>query len=199
MTPQRLDRITEVLNHRQAGLSVVLENIFDPRNIAAVMRSCDAVGIQDIYLLNTHPDMRKAGHNYNYRSSRSANKWLTVHPYDNLEKCITDLRRHFDKIFATHLSTDATNLYEIDFTQDRTVLAFGNEQYGLTEEFLKHADGNIVIPQIGMIKSLNISVACAISIYEAYRQKNAAGHYQQPTLPTEQMEVLKKEWTGPEK
>ncbi|TAJ63421.1 MAG: RNA methyltransferase, partial [Chitinophagaceae bacterium] len=93
----------------------------------------------------------------------------------------------------THLSTDAVGLYEIDFTQP-TALVFGNEHDGVSEEFRNMADGNFVIPQMGIIQSLNISVACAVSIYEAFRQKTVAGHYLRTSLPVEKQEAIKKDW-----
>ena len=86
------------------------------------------------------------------------------------------MRQRFDKIYTTHLSKDATGLYELDFTQ-KVALVFGNEHGGLSEETIALADGNFLIPQVGIIKSLNISVACAVSVYEAFRQKRDAGHY----------------------
>ncbi|MCC6288744.1 MAG: RNA methyltransferase [Chitinophagaceae bacterium] len=190
MTPERTERLTKVLNKRQNNLAVVLENVFDPHNISAVMRSCDAVGIQDIYVLNTKiPRHKKWG----AKSSSSAAKWLTVHQYADAELCFKDLRQKYDKILATHLSSDAISLYEVDFTQS-VALIFGNEHAGVSEEIRALADGNFIIPQVGIIKSLNISVACAVSIYEAYRQKLLAGHYGKINLPNEKYSSLLKEW-----
>ena len=86
--------------------------------------------------------------------------------------------RPLDKtILTTHLSSDAIELYDIDFAAESVALVFGNEHEGVSEEMRLMADGNFIIPQVGMIQSLNISVACAISIYEAFRQKNKAGQY----------------------
>ncbi|MBN8790183.1 MAG: RNA methyltransferase [Terrimonas sp.] len=190
MTPERTERLTKVLNKRQNNLAVVLENVFDPHNISAVMRSCDAVGIQDVYVLNTKiPRHKKWG----AKSSSSAAKWLTIHQYTDAERCFKDLRQKYDKILATHLSSDAISLYEVDFTQS-VALVFGNEHAGVSEEIRALADGNFIIPQVGIIQSLNISVACAVSIYEAYRQKKLAGHYDNINLPQEKYNTLLKEW-----
>jgi tRNA (guanosine-2'-O-)-methyltransferase len=190
MTPEREKRISDVLHHRQPGLAVVLENVFDPHNISAVMRSCDAVGIQDIFVLNTKiPKHKKWGR----RSSSSAAKWLTVHEFDNSNECFTELRKRFDKILTTHLSTDAVSVFDIRFT-DRIALVFGNEHDGVSEESRSLADGNFIIPQVGMIKSLNISVACAVTIYEAFRQKKEAGQYQQSQLDPKRFDQLYKYW-----
>ncbi|MVT10130.1 TrmH family RNA methyltransferase [Chitinophaga tropicalis] len=190
MTPERRERLLSVLNKRQAGLTVVLENVQDPHNISAVMRTCDAVGIQEIYVLNNQiPRHKKWG----AKSSSSAAKWLTIHQYSDTAECMAALRQKYDKIFTTHLAADAVSLYEIDFTGS-VALVFGNEHSGVSDEVRDLADGNFIIPQVGIIKSLNISVACAVSIYEALRQKTIAGHYERRNLPDAQFENLLEKW-----
>lgn len=190
MTPERLDRITTVLNKRQADITVVLENVFDPHNISAVMRTCDAVGVQDIYILNTKiPRHKKWG----ARSSSSAAKWLTIHQFDNAEECFEQLRLRYSKVFTTHLSGDAVDLYALDLTAS-IALVFGNEHSGVSDEIRALADGNFIIPQAGIIRSLNISVACAVTMYEAFRQKTIAGHYNQPALDSVRYKALMEEW-----
>lgn len=190
MTPERKERLLSVLNKRQGDIAVVLENVEDPHNISAVMRTCDAVGIQDVYVLTTKiPRHKKWG----TKSSSSAAKWLTVHQFTDAQALFTALRSRFDKIFTTHLSSDAVSLYDIDLTGS-IALVFGNEHGGVSEEIRAMADGNFIIPQMGIIRSLNISVACAVSIYEAMRQRTVAGHYEKPGLPAERREVLLEEW-----
>ena len=190
MTEERKNKVERVLNHRQTNLTIVLEDVQDPRNVTAAMRTCDAVGIQDVYVINTgKPILKKFG----YRSGRSAEKWVTVHQFTSVEECFEALRKQFDKIYTTHLATDSIDLYSIDFTQS-VALIFGHETDGVSEKAMSLADGNFIIPQMGMVQSLNISVACAVSIYEAYRQKMQAGHYNQSLMPEVQMKVLKKEW-----
>ncbi|MDB5253519.1 MAG: methyltransferase, partial [Flaviaesturariibacter sp.] len=174
----RQARIEAVLAQRQTGLTVVLENVFDPHNVSAVLRSCDAVGIQEVFVVNTRaPRLERWG----FRSSGSAYKWLMVHQFDRIDTCVDAVRQRYDAILTTHLGANAVGLYETDLTK-RTALVFGNEASGVSDELNDRADGNFIIPQVGMIKSLNISVACAVSVYEAYRQKKAAGHYDQPQL-----------------
>src|SRR5699024_11223397 len=99
----------------------------------------------------------------------------------------------YDKLYTNRLQEDAKELYELDFT-DSVALVFGNERNGVSKEACKFADGNFVIPQVGMISSLNISVACAVTLYEAYRQKSRAGHYEQPKLKGEKLQQIQKEW-----
>ncbi len=190
MTPERSKRLTDVLDKRQPALTVVLENVEDPHNISAVMRTCDSVGIQDIYILNTRIAKHKK---WGAKSSSSAAKWLTIHQFTNVEECFTEVRKHFDKIYTTHLAKDAADLYDLNLTQ-RVALVFGNEHGGLSEETIALSDGNFIIPQVGIIKSLNISVACAVTIYEAFRQKKNAGHYDQRQLAEPEFSILKNSW-----
>ncbi len=194
MTPERTDKLTKVLRHRQANLTVVMENVHDPHNISAVMRTCDGVGIQDIYIVSTKiPRHKKWGS----KSSSSAAKWLTVHQYTNVETCFADLRKNYNNIYATHLNANAISLYDIDFTKS-VALIFGNEHEGVSKDIISRADANFIIPQVGIIQSLNISVACAVSIYEAFRQKKIAHHYDRPSLSNQRMNELMKEWGGGE-
>ena len=190
MTPERREKIQTVLSKRQNDITIVLENVFDPHNISAVMRTCDAVGVQELYVLNTKiPRHKKWG----AKSSSSAAKWLTVYQFENAEECFSELRKKYSKILTTHLSSDALNLYEIDLTQP-VALVFGNEHSGVSEEIRNLADGNFIIPQSGIIRSLNISVACAVTLYEAYRQKDLAGHYDKTKLNGEVLKELMDKW-----
>ena len=191
MTPERKQKLQAVLSKRQSDITVVLENVFDPHNISAVMRTCDAVGVQEIYILNNRiPRHKKWG----ARSSSSAAKWLTVHQFEDAEKCFLSLRKHYSKILTTHLSSDAVGLYDINMTEP-IALVFGNEHSGVSDEIRALSDGNFVIPQVGIIRSLNISVACAVTLYEAYRQKNIAGHYNRDDMDNVMKKQLMEEWS----
>ena len=190
MTEERLQKIESVLNHRQNDITVVLENVFDPHNISAVMRTCDAVGVAELYVLNNRiPRHKKWGR----RSSSSAAKWLTVHQFTDAAECFAALRRKYKKIYTTHLSADATPLHRLELTES-VALVFGNEHSGVSEEIIGWADGNFIIPQVGMIRSLNISVACAVTLYEAFRQKQSAGHYDRRKLSDAEAAALKNTW-----
>ena len=190
MTPERRAKLESVLSKRQNDITIVLENVFDPHNISAVMRTCDAVGVQELYVLNTKiPRHKKWG----VKSSSSAAKWITIYQFENAEECFSALRKKYSKILTTHLSSNAVNLYEIDLTQ-ALALVFGNEHSGVSEEIRNLADGNFIIPQAGIIRSLNISVACAVTLYEAYRQKTLAGHYDTTKLGGEVLKELMDKW-----
>lgn len=176
MTTQNRRSKFERVAARRQEMTVVLENVHDPHNIGAVLRSCDAVGIDEIFVLYTedHLDferLEKIG-----TSATGVKKWMKIHCFRSVEECFKAVRASYDSILATHLNAEAEDVYAFDLTQ-RVAFLFGNEHEGLTEEALKHADANIVIPQMGMAQSLNISVACAVTIYEALRQRSEAGMY----------------------
>ncbi len=191
MTPERTIKVKRVLNLRQSGLVVVMENVHDPHNISAVMRTCDAVGVQDIFVLNNTIEPHKR---FGKTSSASALGWLSIHQYTDTAECMAAVKQLCDKVYATHLGVQSSSLYELDLTQ-RVALVFGNERHGVTDECLSWCDGNFIIPQVGMVQSLNISVACAITLYEAFRQRKNAGYYDgDPQLPQERWDSLAREW-----
>src|ERR1700761_854584 len=114
MTPQREERIRRVLHGRQDSITVVLENFHDPHNVSAVMRTCDAVGVQEVYVLNTKIPLRKR---WGAKSSSSAAEWLTIHSYADAQECFDELRRRKYRVLTTHLDGEALSLYDIDLTQ----------------------------------------------------------------------------------
>jgi tRNA (guanosine-2'-O-)-methyltransferase len=190
MTPERHARLSQVLSQRQPDLTLVLENVFDPHNISAVMRTADAVGIQEIFVVNTKlPRHKKWG----ARSSSSAAKWLTINQFDHLPDCMAVVRSRYTRVFTTHLAENSTSVYDLNLTES-VALVFGNEHSGCSPEIVALADGNFIIPQVGIIQSLNISVACAITIYEAFRQKTLAGHYRTPRMDGDRYTRLLSEW-----
>jgi tRNA (guanosine-2'-O-)-methyltransferase len=191
MSPEREKKILATLKNRQPDLAVVLDNVHDPHNIFAVMRTCDAVGIQDIYLVNAKfKDERKQGK----KSSSGALKWLNVHHFADIHSCMEVVREKYDKIYATHLGVASKSLYELNLTES-VALVFGNEHAGVSDACLTYCDGNFIIPQVGMVVSLNISVACAISLYEAYRQRSLLGYYNElGRMPEEEQKKLARIW-----
>lgn len=191
MRPERKEKMESVMRKRQPDLVIVMENIEDPHNIGAVMRTADAAGVQEIFVINTligiHEFRKK-------KSSGSAEKWLSIHTFYNVADCIKALRARGLQIWGTHLGASAQSLYAIDLSMP-IALVFGRERGGLSDEMLQHCDGNFIIPQMGMIQSLNVSVACAISVYEALRQRQAKGFYDGPCrLAPAQQESLMTNW-----
>ena len=193
MTPARYNRLTHVLNHRQPDITVVLENVFDPHNISAVLRTCDAIGIQEIYILNDRiPPHKKWG----YRSSSTAAEWLDVYQFTDAETCFAEVRNKYKRIFTSHLTETSNDLYSMPLT-DSVALVFGNETFGVSDHVRKFSDGDFIIPQVGIIKSLNISVACAVTLYEAFRQRKEKGYYEKSRLDENERIRMTDKWKIP--
>lgn len=194
MNKVREQRIREVIQRSQPDLTVILENIFDPLNISAVIRSCDAVGVREIFVVYTKTYLDRRGLKVGKKTSGGAFKWIDVYVFENLEECFARVRERYGRILATRLGEQSASLYDLDLTQP-TALLFGNEDEGVTAEALAMADGNFLIPQVGFTESLNISVACAVSLFEARRQREQAGYYtDKPRFSAEQQEQLYQRW-----
>jgi tRNA (guanosine-2'-O-)-methyltransferase len=190
MTPEREKKFREVISRRQPDLTVILENIHDPHNISAILRTCDAVGILEIFVINTtDPAKKKLGK----KSSASARKWVQVNYFNSIKDCVELVKQKGFAIYSTHLATDSKSLYELNFTNP-IALAFGNEHSGVSEELLSLSSGNFIIPMVGMIPSLNVSVACAVTLYEANRQRDLAGKYSSSSLNADLLESTYKQW-----
>jgi tRNA (guanosine-2'-O-)-methyltransferase len=164
-----------VLARRQPDVAVVVENVHDPHNVSAVLRSCDATGVPSAYLLYSieEPPQLSKG------VSASANRWLDIDRAESVDACYGALRERGMTIYATTLGEGACELYDLDLTQP-CAFVFGNESRGVSDEALEHADARLRIPMAGMVDSLNISVACAVILYEVYRQRRARGSFESP-------------------
>ncbi len=187
ITPEREAKFRAVAARRQNNLTVILENVHDPHNIGAVLRTCDSVGVNEIFVLYSEEGLTMENIRLGVRSASGAHRWVDVHLYNSVEACFEHVRSNYDIILATHLDAEAKSIFEVDMTQSIALL-FGNEHAGVSEEALAHCDGNFIIPQMGMVQSLNISVACAVTLYEALRQRLAAGMFDKhlPMSPAEQ-------------
>ena len=181
--------MVEVLERRQPDLTVILENVHDPHNVSAVLRSCDAVGIATVHLIynvEERPELSRG-------VSGSALRWLDIVDHDSIDDCYATLRRQGFRIYATHLDENRVELFDLDLTGP-AALVFGNEQRGVSTEAIEGADATVIIPMMGMVRSLNISVACAVSLYEALRQRRAANLYQRPRLSTSEINTRLDRW-----
>lgn len=190
-TSRRQERIESVLARRQPSLTVVLEDVHDPHNASAVLRSCDAVGVLDVHLVyvNEEPPRKSFGRS----TSASAAKWIRLHQHESISACYAVLREQGFTIAATALEPDSKDFYSTDLTRP-TALVFGNEMRGVSEAAIAGADMTVYIPMQGMVESLNISVSCAVTLYEAMRQRAAAGMYETPQLSESEMNAIRDEW-----
>jgi len=191
VSERRAEKFRRVLEFRQSDLTVVLENIHDPHNVSAILRSCDAVGVLRVELLYTQEKFPRIGR----KSSSSANKWLDRRKHTSVAECYACLRQEGFRIFATRLGESARPLYDLDL-HSPTALVFGNEHRGVSDEAARLADGNFHIPMVGMIQSLNVSVAAAVALYEALRQRLNGGKFRTPPLSVEERDRLFDDWAA---
>lgn len=188
-TDSRREKIVNVLNQRQPTLTLVLENIIDPHNVSAILRTCDAVGISEVHLVytfGTFPEISRT-------SSVSANKWVKTKKHKSYEDCVIYLKSKGFTIGASHLEKFSIVHTEIDFCQP-LALVFGNEHAGISEEFLHLCDFAFKIPMHGMIQSLNVSVAAGITLYQAEQQRRAKKMYDSIQFEKDRYESIAKEW-----
>ncbi len=160
----------DVVSQRQQGLVVVLEDIHDPHNAAAVLRTCEGFGVQDVYFIFENQkefNPRKVGK----VSSGSSNKWLDFHISHSTEECLSDLHEKGYTVYATILDDKAQSLYETDFEEKKIALLFGNEHSGITEKAASLSDHTMYIPMRGFIQSFNLSVTASIFLFEVTRQR----------------------------
>ncbi|MFH1529052.1 MAG: TrmH family RNA methyltransferase [Bacteroidota bacterium] len=188
-TKQRIDKITSVLSARQHTLRVVLENIHDPHNVSAIYRTCDAAGIPKVTLLYNVEEFPKLSKT----SSASAKKWVETEKFSEAEKCITSLKNCGYKIYSSVLNKNSKSIYDIDLT-DKIAIVLGNESRGVSSEVAESSDELIYIPMRGMIQSLNVSVANAVILYEAQRQRMLKGMYDTSQVTEERLNELIDDW-----
>jgi len=188
-TEQRKKKLMTALAQRQPDLTIVMENIHDPHNVSAMLRSADAVGIHTVQLVYTKEKYPKVGK----KSSSSANKWVERRKFDSVAACYDQLRKEGFAIYATRLDQHALSLYAPDLTA-RCAFVFGNEHAGVSDEAAAKADATIMIPMMGMIQSLNVSVACAVVLYEALRQRLSEGAYGRRKFSDEEYSGILSEW-----
>ncbi len=177
MISERRDkRLKDLSRRRQHDLTVILENVHDPHNIGAVMRTCDAVGISDIHVIYTEEGANSIKEYIGNKASKGTKKWVRGHFYHSIEECLKVVQPNFDQLLATHLTSESKSVFETDLCKS-TALVFGNEREGISTDLLGECSGNILIPMVGMVQSLNISVAAAVCLYEAFKQRLDRGLY----------------------
>ena len=191
MTPERIARLRAVLDKRQPDLSVVTDYVHKGRNLAAIIRTADAVGVSDVHCVIGDKE---------YRSFRGttmgSHSWVDVHRHHSLNTPVSELKGKGFQLVAAHLSGQAQDFREIDYTRP-TALLMGAEKVGVSDEGQQLADVHITIPMVGMVESFNVSVAAGIILSEALRQRQQAGCYQQRRIDKATYERLFFEWGHP--
>lgn len=188
-TPEREAKIRRVISLRQKGLGIVLANIHDPHNASAIYRSCDAFGVPKVFLYYTDTSFPVLG----ARTSASARKWVQTERFSDPGDLFAALKSEGMRVYATSCTDTAKPMYDLDLTLP-TAFIMGNEHRGVDPEFTSRVDGEVYIPMYGMIQSFNVSVAAALLLAEASRQRRAAGMYDSPTYSGEELAAIYEEW-----
>ena len=191
MTPERFIKIKQVLKHRQTDLTVIMDNIHKPHNFNAIVRTCDAVGIQDVQYVPVKQGYRQL--NYYAKGSQ---KWVEAHKYDDFPTVAHALQSKGYQLLAAHFSDQAVDYRQIDYTQP-TAIVMGTELEGICDETAAIVDQHIIVPMHGMVASLNVSVASAVILFEAQKQRMAAGMYDERSMEDARYQKLLFEWSYP--
>lgn len=189
LTEKRKTRLREVLAKRQPDLTLVLNNIHDPHNVSAILRSCDAFGVLGIHLYYTRERFPHLANS----SSGSAKKWIDQTRHREAGDLAACLKTQGMQIVGTGFSETAIPVMEVDFTKP-TAVVLGNEHRGMDPDVRAIIAHEIYIPMFGMVQSLNVSVAAATILYEAMRQRRDAGMYDRPALSDEEFESVYADW-----
>ncbi|MCW9013430.1 MAG: tRNA (guanosine(18)-2'-O)-methyltransferase TrmH [Gammaproteobacteria bacterium] len=191
MTPDRLETIIASLNHRQPDLTVLMENVIKPHNLAAVARTADSVGALEVHAITPRKSIKLS-----QMSAGGVRKWISVQVHADTPSGINFLKQKGYQIVATCLAEDSRDFREIDYTRPTAILV-GTELEGISQQAIELADEHITIPMYGLVQSLNVSVAAALVLYEAHRQRENAGMYKQRQLDDETYMRLLFEWGHP--
>lgn len=193
MRPDRFRKLRRVLDRRQPDLTILMDRVSKGHNFSAILRNCDAVGVLEAHAvppdrgLNLHPD-----------TSGGTAKWIRVRRHSDGPAAIQFLQGEGFQVVAAHPGPRAVDFRVVDFTRP-TALLMGAELYGVSPKALELADVTAVIPMMGMVRSLNVSVAAALLLYEAMRQREARGMYDPPSrLPADRYTETLFEWAHPE-
>lgn len=191
VTAERVRRLDAVLAMRQPDLTVFAENLHKPRNLSAMVRNCDAVGINEMHVSPGGDSLRT-----HWNTSQGAEKWMRIRTHKSATEACEYLKSNNFQLLAAHLSDSAIDFRDVDYTRP-SALVLGTELFGVSDTTLSYVDQQISIPMMGVTQSLNVSVACAIVLYEAQRQRQAAGMYEECRLDEQTLAQQRFEWLHP--
>ncbi len=186
---RRLRKFEEVLRRRQKDLVLFVENVKNEHNFSAIVRTCDAVGVLNVYFYHEGGKSLPI----NEGITMGAHKWVLLHRVDEPITALKSLRRKGFQVVSTWLNEDSVDFRSVDYTKP-TLIVVGNELDGVSERVAELSDVRIKIPMVGMVQSLNVSVATAVILYEAQRQRELKGMYEYPSLSQEEIEHIIHKW-----
>ena len=188
---QRTDRIDDILLRKQPNLQLFLDDVHNSQNLSAILRSCDGAGVLDLYYSNSEDrDLR-----IHKTITQGAHHWVNRTRIGQSERCkfLKSKQKEGFQVVVTHFSDRAVSFREVDYIRP-TVIVMGNEKEGVSAEIIALADELVVIPMTGMVQSLNVSVATALLLYEAQRQCENAGNYDEAQLSKVERIRIREEW-----
>ncbi|MEM1367953.1 MAG: tRNA (guanosine(18)-2'-O)-methyltransferase TrmH [Cyanobacteria bacterium P01_H01_bin.15] len=191
MIPRRYQRIRQMLARRQPDLTVLTEDVHKPHNFSAIIRTCDAVGVFKVHAVNVTAAMPTFS-----PVAQGSEKWVLRQTHPDIESAIATLQAQNFRVYAAHLSEQAQDYSTVDYTQPTAIL-MGAEKWGVSTTAAAKADGHVIIPMLGMVESLNVSVAAATILFEAQRQRLAAGMYERDCIDQNLRDRLLFEWGYP--
>ena len=191
MTPNRFEKIKTVLSHRQNDLTVIMDGVHKPHNFNAIIRSCDSIGVGKIHYIPVKEGYRQL--NYYAKGSQ---KWVEANRYESFSKAYEPLKAKGYQVLAAHFSDKAVDYRCIDYTIP-TAIVMGTELEGVYPETAGLVDQHIIVPMQGMVGSLNVSVAAAVILFEAQKQRLDAGMYEKRQIIDKDYEKLLFEWSYP--
>lgn len=192
MRPRRYQRLKQVLDRRQPDLTVVMERVNKPHNFSAILRNCDAVGVLDV-----HAVLPDHGIEIHHHTSAGTGRWMRIRQHPDIETALGHLRDAGIRIVAAHPGEDAIPFTDADYTLP-TAFLMGAELFGVSDQAMAMADAAVRIPMMGMARSLNVSVAASLLLYEALRQRMDAGMYDARRLPEDDYRRVLFEWAHPQ-
>ena len=188
MTPRRYARLSSILDRRQPGLTVLMDDLQKAHNVSAVIRTCDAVGVPAIHAVTDESSFKAK-----ITSSAGSAQFVDMKLHRSYRDAVDHLHGHGFLVVAAHLDPEAVDFREVDYTRP-TCITLGQEGPGVSAELLELCDQTIYIPMVGAVESLNVSVAAAVTLFEAQRQREEAGMYEQATMPESERQRLLFEW-----
>lgn len=191
MTPERFETLKKVLAHRQMDLTVVMDGVHKPHNFNAIVRTCDAVGVHQAHFISV-----AGGYKPFANTAKGSQKYVQATEHESFEQVAAKLKGEGMQLLAAHLSDQAVDYRSVDYTRP-TALVMGEELKGISEQTANSVDQHVIVPMQGMVESLNVSVACAVILFEAQRQRLAAGMYAQRSMSDELYRSTLFEWCWP--
>ncbi len=191
MRPERYKRLKETLDRRQPDLTVLMEGVNKSHNFSAILRNCDAVGVLEVHAI---PPTR--GLDLHHATSAGSAKWMKVHRHASVAAAAGHLRDRAYTIVAAHPGPSSVDYRDVDYTR-RTAIMVGAELDGISEEGLSIADTVAAVPMVGMVRSLNVSVATSLLLFEALRQRQEALMYERSRLDPSDYRRILFEWGYP--